>query len=93
MREVLLESTWDFDIMESIDDIWNMISDRLCQIITDFVPESLRIHSYKQSWVNKDTAEAIDRKRRAWTKLRNCNNTENCDNYQSKRNMKKCLKN
>ena len=35
MREVLLESTWDFDIMESIDDIWNMISDRLCQIITD----------------------------------------------------------
>ena len=87
MREVLLESTWDFDTMESIDDIWNMISDRLCQIITDFVPESLRIHSYKQSWMNKDTAEAIDRKRRAWTKLRNCNNTENCDNYKSKRNM------
>ena len=37
--------------------------------------------------MNKNTAEAVDRKRRAWTKLRHCNNTENCDNYKNQRNL------
>ena len=44
MREVLGESTWEFGHMEPINDIWNLISERLCQIITDFVPQSLRVH-------------------------------------------------
>ena len=37
--------------------------------------------------MTKNTAEAIDKKRRAWTKLRNCNNPENCDNYKNQRNL------
>ena len=82
-----MESTWKFSHMESINDIWNLISERLCQIITDFLPQSLRVHSYRKPWMTKNTAEAIDKKRRAWTKLRNCNNSENCDNYKNQRNL------
>ena len=59
----------------------------VCQIIIDFVPQSARSHSYRKTWMNKNTAEAIDRKRRAWTKLRHCNDTENCDNYKNQRNL------
>ena len=87
MREVLWKSTWEFDHLESIDDIWNLFSDRLCQIITDFVPQSNSVHSFKKPWMNKNTAEAIDKKRRAWTKLRHCNNTVNCEKYKFHRNQ------
>ena len=87
MREILLESAWDFDHLESINDIWNLFKTRLCQIITDFVPQSACSHSYRKTWMNKNTAGAIDRKRRAWTKLRHCNNTENCDNYKNQWNL------
>ena len=31
--------------------------------------------------MNKSTAEAIDKKMRTWTKLRHCNNAENCEKY------------
>ena len=31
---------WEFDHLESIDDILNLFSDMLCQIITNFVPQS-----------------------------------------------------
>ena len=62
MREVLQKSTWEFDHLESIDDIWNLFSDRLCQIITDFVPQSNSVHSFKKPWMNKNTSEAIDKK-------------------------------
>ena len=81
MREVLRKPTWEFDHLESIDDIWNLFSDRLCQIITDLIPQSNSVHSFKKPWMNKNTAEAIDKKRRAWTKLRHCNNTVNCEKY------------
>ena len=64
MREVLLESAWDFDHLESIDDIWNVFNTSLCQIITDFVLQSARSHSYRKTWMNKNTAGAIDRKRK-----------------------------
>ena len=37
--------------------------------------------------MNKNTAEAIDKKRRAWTKLRHCNNTVNCEKYKFHRNQ------
>ena len=87
MMKVLVESTWEFGHMESINDIWNLISERLYQIITDFVPQSLRVHSYRKPWMTKITAEAIYKKRTAWTKLRNFNNSENCDNYKNHRNL------
>ena len=87
MREVLRKSTWEFDHLESIDDIWNLFSDRLCQIITDFVPKSNSVQSFKKPWMNKNTAESIDKKRRAWTKLRHCNNTVNCEKYKFHRNQ------
>ena len=87
MREDLRKSTWEFDHLESIDYIWNLFSGRLCQIITDFVPQSNSVQSFKKPWMNKNTAEAIDKKRRAWTKLRHCNNTVNCEKCKFHRNQ------
>ena len=49
MREVLLESAWDFDHLQSTDDIWNLFNTRLGQIITDFLPQSARSHSYRKT--------------------------------------------
>ena len=48
-----MEETWVFGHMESINDIWNLISERLCHIITDFVPQSLHVHSYRKPWMTK----------------------------------------
>ena len=53
---------WVFDHLESIDDIWNLFSDRLCQIITDFVPQSNSVHSFKKPWMNKIQLKLSTRK-------------------------------
>ena len=60
MREVLGESTWEFGHMESINDIWNLISERLCQIITRVV-KSCQIRHPEVRIRYPDTSEGSHR--------------------------------
>ena len=75
--------------------IWNRLmtfgihlvigSVRLSQTL--FLIQTVYVHSFRKLPMNKNTSEAICKKRRAWTKLRHCNNAENCDNYKFHRNQ------
>lgn len=86
MREALGDMVWEFNMCNSTDDIWISLVEYLNTLISNFVPLSLRSYSYRKPWMNSITAEVIDRKRRAWTKLKNCTNDCNVSSYKKSRN-------
>ena len=55
-------------------------------IIDKFVPKRSHTYSYKKPLMNSVTAETIDKKRRAWIKLRNCSSDNNILAYKQSRN-------
>ncbi len=47
-----------------------VFANRISTLVDQHVPMSFS-GSYRKSWMNKDTANAIDKKKRAWTRYKN----------------------
>ena len=86
MREALDGMDWNFSMDCSTDISWENFISILNSVIDKFVPKRSHTYSYKKPWMNSVTAETIDKKRRAWIKLRNCSSDNNISAYKQSRN-------
>ena len=86
MREALGGMDWNLSMDCSTDASWEKFVSILNSIIENHVPKRSHNYSYKKPWMNSETAETIDKKRRAWIKLRNCANDINISAYKQCRN-------
>ena len=92
MREALGSMDWDFNTDCSTDTIWENFVDILNGNIEKYVPRCFRTYSYKKPWMNRETTEIIDKKRRSWIKLRNCTSDTNISVDKRSRNEATCTK-
>ena len=86
IREALGSMDWTSNMDCSTDTIWENFVDILNYNIEKYVPKRSYTYSYKKSWMNRETAEIIDKKRRTWIKLRNCTSDTNISAYKRSRN-------
>ena len=86
MREALAVMDWNSSMDCSTDSTWENFVEKLNSIIEKHVPKRSHTYSYKKPWMNSETAKTIDKKRRAWIKLRNCPNASNISSYKNSRN-------
>lgn len=86
MREALGSMDRTFNMDCSTDTIWENFVKILNANIEKYVPKRSHTYSYKKPWMNRETAEIIDKKRREWIKLRNCTSDTNISAYKRSRN-------
>ena len=76
LNESLKDCDWD-EKLTNVDDFWNYFSDNLTREMRKHIPVSRGRERFRKPWMNKSTAEAIDKKRRAWVKYQNCRSDDN----------------
>lgn len=86
VREDLANHIWSVNINENVDEMWNLFSDKMNQLIKDYVPLKNTKYSFRKQWMTTETAAVIDRKRRAWIRYHNCKSDDNYKLYTKARN-------
>ena len=84
LNESLKDCDWN-DKLKNVDEFWNYFSDNLTREMRKHIPVSKGRERFRKPWMNKNTAEAIDKKRRAWVKYQNCRSDENFSDYKKYR--------
>jgi len=82
IKESLSDYDWD-KYLNNVDEFWEHFYEQITQAMQKHIPISKGRASFRKPWMNKCTAEAIDKKRRAWVRYQNCRSEVNHDEYKN----------
>ncbi|MES9884124.1 MAG: reverse transcriptase family protein, partial [Sedimenticola sp.] len=86
INEYLQSVDWDDAPITSVDGYWEFLSGKIDLSMKEHIPISRSRACFRKPWMNKDTAKAVDKKRRAWVKYQNQRNDTNFCKYAEQRN-------
>ena len=87
IRDALKSTDWSSVVNESVEVFWNNFHNTLSDVIDEHVPKSKPGNrAKKKPWLNRDAILAVESKKRAWKKYKNCKSVQNYQKYAEIRN-------
>ena len=87
VREVLVNTNWNSVENENVEVFWGNLHKTLTDVIEEHIPKIKPSNKTKKKpWLNYDAILAVESKKRAWKKYKNCKSKQNYQKYAEIRN-------
>ena len=95
MRESMKKLDWERELEgKSVNDTWNSIRGHLKRLMSDYVPLKKPRRNEEPRWMDDDVKKSIDRKKKAWKRMKETNRLREIEEYKKAvKEVKKKIKN
>ena len=95
MRESMRKVNWDRELEgKSVNEAWNSIKGHTKSLMSEFVPMKKPRRNDEPRWMDNEVKKTIERKKRAWKKMKETNRLRDIEDYKKAvKEVKKKIKN